>query len=1345
MDPALRELLRNEPADRVVEAIIRFRWPGVELPGVRVVARFGCIATCRLPLAAVPEVRAHPDVVSLKAARPLGPEGSRCGAHELTDPARIDADRRASEQTQAHGESPPGRDVPRRPDGLSLTGACVVVGVVDWGLDVDHPNFKCPDGSTRLIALWDQRSAPHRPPGTAPEPYGYGTLHTREGIDRALQTGAPFQALGYFAADADRGGGAHGTHVMDIAAGNGTIGPIGMAPEADLVFVHLADRGTGGLANLGDSVRLLEAVDFIARTAGERPWVINLSMGRHGGPHDGTTLAELALDELLSAAPGRFLAQSGGNYYQARTHATGIVEPGRRKVLRFVTDPADPTPNELEIWYDGADELAVRIDPPGTRGAPAVLLGDAADVVVDGQVVGRIYHRACDPNNCDHHVDAFLYPWAPTGEWRVTLEGRRVGNGRFHAWLERDDSCPNCQPRFVPADASPECTTGTIANGHLPLVVGAYDARSPFRPPGRSSSAGPTRDDRCKPDLAARGVDILAARSAPSGSERSPGLLVCKTGTSMAAPQVTGAAALVLQYAGPRLGAAEVRRLVLSTTDPPARDQIPGNRLGRGYLNVPALLTALRQQYPPEPEVAAMERDHITPLAPAPARVYRELLYRPTGSLSAWLDRRFTILARPGQRLRDPLEVGDVVLRAVLGQLGARGDCAVVAEPGLTRRLSSEPDEPSGWYAVASIPGSAAGSRSVRVLDPAGVVPPGQLLLRTRPPGPDREPDLPDQTSEERGCGCGCGASRSSRDSFGEADGPSDQRPWQGTAEQKDFRARVLAEHIARSRRANGAPKPDLREDELSDVPGTCRGKSGTTECVRTVPATAEAAGRLLKAANADLATAQKAGDPDALRTVRLSATSGYRGSDDQKKLWLGYFANKYYDQTDSARAKIADGPHSDAAVDYMLRSKAAGGYGIGGRIAAPRYSNHQGGIAIDLWQNRTKGNDIGNDSDDPSRCRWRHSWFHGWLRTHAATYGFQPIATEEWHWEFRPNVKTTSDLTDHRGGKLWTFASRTLPQPVAVFCPKAALGRRDVDVLVFAHGLLGGCPRPKRVPAGFVTDPPFELGRVVDESGRPVVLVVPLLDWSNPCGQVVFGRGHERRHPLGKPAVLNAVVSEVLTEVGRVQGAAAPTLRELVVAGHSRAYDVLEPLAASRTDAAMGQGALARLSQVWAFDTTYAGDVAAWTEWLTLNPSLELHLYYRPGSPTGTVGDRFYAQRGDRLVVTRVKEVHCAVPATRLAELMPRPAAATHFEEEPYEAAHDAELEPFDAEFGALDGSADVEDLDTVDAADAEAALDPDLSATHGLDGADPGYGEEFDDSDDSDDELTLETTGSP
>src|SRR5262245_29098378 len=78
MDPALAELLREEETagDRVVEAIIRLREPGAPVPEVDFVARFGRIATCRLPLGAVRAARAHPDVVSLKAPRLLGPEPS---------------------------------------------------------------------------------------------------------------------------------------------------------------------------------------------------------------------------------------------------------------------------------------------------------------------------------------------------------------------------------------------------------------------------------------------------------------------------------------------------------------------------------------------------------------------------------------------------------------------------------------------------------------------------------------------------------------------------------------------------------------------------------------------------------------------------------------------------------------------------------------------------------------------------------------------------------------------------------------------------------------------------------------------------------------------------------------------------------------------------------------------------------------------------------------------------------------------------------------------------------------------------------------------------------------------
>ena len=37
---------------------------------------------------------------------------------------------------------------------------CVVVGVVDSGFDIHHQNFRKPDGTTRILALWDQTIEP---------------------------------------------------------------------------------------------------------------------------------------------------------------------------------------------------------------------------------------------------------------------------------------------------------------------------------------------------------------------------------------------------------------------------------------------------------------------------------------------------------------------------------------------------------------------------------------------------------------------------------------------------------------------------------------------------------------------------------------------------------------------------------------------------------------------------------------------------------------------------------------------------------------------------------------------------------------------------------------------------------------------------------------------------------------------------------------------------------------------------------------------------------------------------------------------------------------------------------
>ena len=573
MDPLLRKLVEEGEASDEVELILKLR-PGDDVPAaVRIITRFGDVVTCRVKLGDVAAAWAHPALLSAKAPRFVAAEAEPALDERMPFDAPL-------EELRLHD--------------TGATGRGVVAGFVDFGLDPTHQSFRTANGGTRVLALWDQSA---RRPGAAPEPYGYGVVHTRAAIDRALQTADPFGALDYHPGDSDPfDDGAHGTHVAAIAAGSGHApGSVpGVAPGADIVFVQLAAGATGGLSNLGDTSRILEAHDFIARIAGERPWVINLSVGRCGGPHTGLTLVEQGMDQILACAPGRAICLSTGNYFAARGHAAGQLRPGESRVLNWLTDPADVTPNEMEIWYPGRDAMTIEVRPPDGRVPVQIPLGEQRAILANGRECGHAYHRCHDSSNSDNHFDIFLDPRiAPAGTWRVTLIGDDVVDGRYDAWLERDAARPRCQSRFDRKDVVTLRTTGSICNGFRTIAVGAYDPHDPLRALAAFSSAGTTRDGREVPHLVAPGVGIVAARSTPRRGTGSA--LVAKSGTSMAAPYVTGTIACMFEVAERPLWIHETRRLLLGSArgvnGPP--DVIA--RVGNGYLDPGRAIRAARE------------------------------------------------------------------------------------------------------------------------------------------------------------------------------------------------------------------------------------------------------------------------------------------------------------------------------------------------------------------------------------------------------------------------------------------------------------------------------------------------------------------------------------------------------------------------------------------------------------------------------------------------------------------------------------------------------------------------------------------------------------------------------
>jgi subtilisin family serine protease len=523
------------------------------------------VVTARIPVTRIEQVRTQPFVKSLKAAQPLRVMLDATLAETEARPDLLPA------ATQADG------------------GAGVVVGIVDYGCDFVHQNFRTAGGGTRLLCIWDQNG-----PTTPASPFGYGRKYTRAEINQALESLNPYDALGY-GPDPDVPGGpkgTHGTHVMDIAAGNGRGSNLpGVAPQADLIFVDVshADLPFSGPEvverSFGDSARLLEALKFIFDEAGNRPCVINVSLGTNGGPHDGSTLVEKGIDALIRQRPNRAVVIAAANAFDDGIHATGQVAATGTFDLRWRIPTSDFTQNELELWYEGEDRFTVELLAPNGSSVLSVGPGQSDGLTSPaGEVVVFIANRLADPNNSDNTIGIFLEAGLPAGEWIVRLRGDQVTNGMFHAWIERDNLNPS---QFAPPHDNSH-TIGSISCGQETIVVGSYDAHKPSLPLSWFSSAGPTRDGRQKPEISAPGHDVFAAHS------RTKTGIVRKSGTSMAAPAVAGVIALVLGEAHQRgitLTGDQVRQIVIAAAhrNPPAGTNWD-NRYGNGRLSASAAI-----------------------------------------------------------------------------------------------------------------------------------------------------------------------------------------------------------------------------------------------------------------------------------------------------------------------------------------------------------------------------------------------------------------------------------------------------------------------------------------------------------------------------------------------------------------------------------------------------------------------------------------------------------------------------------------------------------------------------------------------------------------------------------
>jgi subtilisin family serine protease len=498
--------------------------------------------------------------------------------------------------------------------GRHRDGEGVLVGIIDvGGFDFAHPDFLA-EGGTRWEAIWDQGGSTRPPPPSREKASGpsYGSEIKKRHMDAAI------------AAAPDRGIAAtelepqstmvirsHGTHVASIAAGNS-----GVARRAHLagVLVSLPSTGDPAAWSFYDSTRIADAIDYLLRLAADLgdelghqkplPLAINISLGTNGHAHDTSSAMARWIDNSL-ASRGRCVTVAAGNAGQVaadahaprslllgRIHAGGVLAATNlRHELGWIVGGdgiSDFSENEMEIWYGPQDRFNVEVCPPGGKWVGPVQLGRAIRHTFLKGTVLSIHSEAYHPANGLNRISILLSPFyghkkgatqemgpITPGEWRVRLTGVVVRDGRFDAWIERDDprrlpgrgGSWNYPSIFSEGSYTSDRMIGSLACAERLLSVANVDlSRNAAHV---TSSRGPTRDGRNKPDIAADGTEVVAASGFDTRSQ-----WIQMTGTSMASPYVCGVAALMLAVV-PQLTSAQIQGIMRSTSSP-----LPGQTFG---------------------------------------------------------------------------------------------------------------------------------------------------------------------------------------------------------------------------------------------------------------------------------------------------------------------------------------------------------------------------------------------------------------------------------------------------------------------------------------------------------------------------------------------------------------------------------------------------------------------------------------------------------------------------------------------------------------------------------------------------------------------------------------------
>ncbi len=412
-------------------------------------------------------------------------------------------------------------------ESYNLRGRGVIVAIIDSGIDYTHRDFRNADGTSRILYIWDQTAE-----GTPPEGFASGAEYNNEEINMALENAFPFQVIPMV----DTNG--HGTAVAGIACGNGISSNgenLGVAPESDIIAVKVGTRGYRSFARTTELMRAIKYVIEKARVL-NKPCAINISFGTNNGSHRGVSLLETYI-EYVSAIWKIAIVIPTGNEGSAGHHYQGQLTSNQETSIEFFTS-AGLTQFYITLWKNFVDEFTVEIIFPGGGSSGIIGIESQVKTVRYSNVSLTVIYG--QPSHYSDRQEIFFNFTAAeglisAGVWRLVIRSGDIVDGQIEMWL----------PTTEEVTAGTFFSTPSINNtltipstARKIITVSGYNDR--IGNIAEFSGRGNVNIELPNPDISAPAVGIISTKVG--------GGYDSFTGTSMAAPFVTGSAALMMQW-----------------------------------------------------------------------------------------------------------------------------------------------------------------------------------------------------------------------------------------------------------------------------------------------------------------------------------------------------------------------------------------------------------------------------------------------------------------------------------------------------------------------------------------------------------------------------------------------------------------------------------------------------------------------------------------------------------------------------------------------------------------------------------------------------------------------------